>query len=92
MSEVILTDEVVVGKGYGSDALIDVLTATGAEAIIPPRSNRNTRRSLGWHSYKALNRVERFFNRLKQFCLIATQYDNLPIVSTPSGISHVFAG
>lgn len=52
-------------KNGGDQALIDTIEATGAEAIIPPRSNRNTRRKVDWHRYKARNLVERFFNRLK---------------------------
>lgn len=75
--EAIATDAVIADKGYDSDALVAVIEATGAEAIIPPRSNRNTQRHVDWHRYKARNLVERFFNRLKQFRRIATRYDKL---------------
>ncbi len=75
--EAIPTDAVIADKGYDSDALIDLIEAAGAEAIIPPRSNRNTQRTVDWHRYKARNLVERFFNRLKQFRRIATRYDKL---------------
>jgi IS5 family transposase len=30
-------------KGYDSDALVQAVEARGMEAVIPPRSNRNTR-------------------------------------------------
>ncbi len=68
---------VVADKGYDSDALIETIEATGAQAIIPPRSNRLTQRKVDWHRYKARNLVERFFNRLKQFRRLATRYDKL---------------
>ena len=55
----------------------EAIEAAGAEAIIPPRSNRNIQRKVDWHRYKARNLVERFFNRLKQFRRIATRYDKL---------------
>lgn len=75
--EAIPTGAVIADKGYDSDALVDIIEASGAEAIIPPRSNRNTQRKVDWHRYKARNLVERFFNRLKQFRRIATRYDKL---------------
>ncbi len=75
--EAIPTGAVIADKGYDSDALVNIIEANGAEAIIPPRSNRNTQRKVDWHRYKARNLVERFFNRLKQFRRIATRYDKL---------------
>ena len=75
--EAIPTEAIIADKGYDSDALVNIITATGAEVIIPPRSNRNTQRKVDWHRYKARNLVERFFNRLKQFRRIATRYDKL---------------
>ncbi len=75
--EAIPTSAVIADKGYDSDALVDIIEASGAEAIIPPRSNHNTQRKVDWHRYKARNLVERFFNRLKQFRRIATRYDKL---------------
>ncbi len=77
MVEGIPTGAVIADKGYDSDALVDIIEASGAAAIIPPRSNRNTQRKVDWHRYKARNLVERFFNRLKQFRRIATRYDKL---------------
>ncbi len=75
--EAIPTRAVIADKGYDSDALIETIEASGAQAIIPPRSNRTTQRNTDWHRYKARNLVERFFNRLKQFRRLATRYDKL---------------
>ena len=66
MVEAIPTSAVIADKGYDSDALVDIIEASGAEAIIPPRNNRNTQRKVDWHRYKARNLVERFFNRLSR--------------------------
>lgn len=64
-------------RTYDSDALVATIESTGDEATIPPRSNRNTQRSIDWHRYEARNLVARFFNRLKQFRRLATRYDKL---------------
>lgn len=79
MVEAIPTGAVIADKGYDSDTLVGIIETSGAEAIIPPRSNRNTQRKVDWHRYKARNLVERFFNRLKQFRRIATRYDKTAI-------------
>lgn len=68
---------VTADKGYDSDALVEVIEKQGARANIPPRSNRNHKREVDWHGYKARHLVECFFNRLKQFRRIATRYDKL---------------
>jgi len=75
--EAIPTGAVIADKGYDCDALVDIIEASSAEAIIPPPSNRNTKRKVDWHRYRARNLVERFFNCLKQFRRITTQYDRL---------------
>ncbi len=73
----IVTDAVVADKGYDSNAFVDIITHMGAQAVIPPRSNRLTPREFDRERYKARNLVERFFNRLKQFRRLATRYDKL---------------
>ena len=68
---------VVADKAYDAASLIDVITQTGASAVIPPRLNRQAPRAFDTHQYKHRNLVERFFCRLKQFRRIATRYDKL---------------
>lgn len=68
---------VVADKGYDADHFVARIEATGAQAVIPPRSNRLTPREFDRHLYRARNLVERFFARLKQFRRIATRYDKL---------------
>jgi transposase len=68
---------VVADKGYDADAFVRQIEAQGAQAVIPPRSNRIEQRDYDRHIYKDRNLVERFFNRLKQFRRIATRYEKL---------------
>lgn len=46
-------------------------------ANIPPKSNRRDPICLSPYLYRARNRVERFFNRIKQCRRVATRYDKL---------------
>lgn len=64
-------------KGYDADHLCDCAAQAGAEVIIPPKRNRKVQRSYDIDLYKERNRIERFFNKLKQFRRVATRYDKL---------------
>jgi transposase len=50
------------------------MNGAGAEAVIPPRSNRKVARSYDEVLYRERNAIERFFNKLKQFQCVATRY------------------
>jgi transposase len=56
----------------GSDAL-----CRSAAASIPPKRTRKEPICFSPYLYRARNRVERFFNKLKHFRRIATRYDKL---------------
>jgi len=62
-------------EAYDADAFFDPIEAQGAQAGIPPRSNRLTQRAYDRPSIKDRNLVERFFCRLKQFRRISTRYE-----------------
>lgn len=49
----------------------------GAWANIPPKRNRKAPVCFSRYLYRARNLVERFFNKIKQYRRIATQYDKL---------------
>jgi len=57
-------------KGYDSD---DV------RASLPPKANRKEAIACDYRAYKDRNRVERMFNKLKQFRRIATRYDKTAV-------------
>lgn len=70
-------DALIADKGYDANALIAFVKRAGAEAVIPPRTNRTDPRSYDETAYRERNLVERFFGRIKQFRRIATRYDKL---------------
>lgn len=70
-------DVMIADKGYDADHLIERVTQTGADAVIPPKRNRKLQRSYDIDLYKERNIIERFFNKLKQFRRVATRYDKL---------------
>jgi putative transposase len=70
-------DAAVMDKGYDSDAIRQVLADQGVEAVIPGKTNRTQEIVYDKEQYKLRQKVERFFNKLKQFRRIATRYDKL---------------
>jgi len=68
---------VIADKGYDADRVRSCIRDQGAIPNIPNRSNR--KKKFRWKKaiYRERNRVERFFNKLKQFRRIATRYDKL---------------
>ncbi|MBY2945262.1 IS5 family transposase [Rhizobium leguminosarum] len=67
----------IADKGYDADHLCDKITETGADVVIPPKRNRKLQRHYDADLYNERNRIERFFNKLKQFRRVATRYDKL---------------
>lgn len=62
-------------KGYDSDAIREELLIHGILPVVPPKANRKDPPSCDFKAYKDRNRIERMFNRLKQFRRIATRFD-----------------
>jgi putative transposase len=70
-------DAVLADKAYDADGLCTKIAETGAEIVIPPKRNRKVKRHYDAELYKERNKIERFFNKLKQFRRVATRYDKL---------------
>ncbi|AQS84673.1 transposase [Acetobacter aceti] len=70
-------DAFLADRAYDADRLIDRLTEPGITPVIPSRRNRTTQRNTDFALYRERNLIERFFNKFKQFCAIATRYDTL---------------
>ncbi|MBS0961353.1 transposase [Acetobacter thailandicus] len=64
-------------RAYDADWLIDRLIQRGVTPVIPPKRNRTMQRQTDFFLYRERNRIEPFFNKLKQFRAIATHYDKL---------------
>jgi putative transposase len=64
-------------KGYDSNAIRAKLKEQHITPVIPSKKNRKEPIEYDKALYKLREKVERFFNRLKQFRRIATRYDKL---------------
>jgi len=64
-------------RGYDADWIRELAMKKGAWANIPPKSNRSHPICFNPYLYRARNRVERFFNQIKQCRRVATRYDKL---------------
>jgi transposase len=62
-------------KGYDGDDVRSNLLMKGILPIIPPKANRRHPIECDFQSYRDRNRIERMFNKIKQFRRIATRYD-----------------
>ncbi|HVI64673.1 MAG TPA: IS5 family transposase [Bradyrhizobium sp.] len=78
MQEVDCDPEQLLGdKGYDSDAVRQEIADHGGEALIPTKANRKIQYTVDKAIYGLRNRIERFFNRLKNSRRVATRYDKL---------------
>ena len=73
--EGIETGAVIADKGYESNGILDFIHKQGAEAVIPPKSNRKDPWEYDRELYRERNLIERAFNKLKHWRRIATRYD-----------------
>jgi transposase len=64
-------------KAYDSNALRAKLDAKGVTPVISPKSNHLDIIVYDKESYQQRNKVERLFNKIKQFRRVATRYEKL---------------
>jgi transposase len=67
----------IMDKGYDSNAIREQLLKQDIVPVIPPKTNRTGSLCYNEDVYKLREKVERFFNHLKQFRRIATRYEKL---------------
>ena len=67
----------IMDKGYDSDHIREQLLAHDIVPVIPSKSNRTAAIDYDHDLYMLREKVERFFNKLKQFRRIATRYEKL---------------
>jgi len=71
-------DSLVLGdKAYDAEWIRSMIESQDAVANIPNRSNARTVHAFSRVLYRQRNRIERSFNKLKQFRRIATRYEKL---------------
>ena len=64
-------------KRYDANTLRDAVRARCAWPNIPPTSNRRGSVCFSKHLFRARNLVEKVFNKIKNYRLIAIRYDKL---------------
>src|SRR5262249_14896049 len=67
----------IMDKGYDSTGIREQLLAQDIVPVIPSKSNRTAAIDYDHDLYTLREKVERFFNKLKQFRRIATRYEKL---------------
>ena len=67
----------VADKAYDAEWIRDLIEQRDAVPIIPDRKGAKTRHAFSKPLYRLRNRIERAFNKLKQFRRIATRYEKL---------------
>lgn len=67
-------EHLMADRAYDTNALIEYLYQQGAQAVIPPKRNRTTKREYDTALYEYRHLVENTFLKLKQFRGIATRY------------------
>jgi transposase len=70
-----LPARIAADRGYSSKKVRSYLSRRGIGITIPRKSNEKHKGKFNRELYKQRNRVERLFNRLKQFRRIATRYE-----------------
>ncbi len=62
-------------KGYDGNNVRNALLCSGRKPVIPPEANRKNPPGCELQASMDRKRIERMFNRLKQFRRIVTRYD-----------------
>lgn len=70
-----LPARIAADKAYSNKRIRGYLARRGIGITIPRKSNEKHKGKFDKEAYKQRNRVERLFNRLKQFRRIATRYE-----------------
>ncbi|MBS1029517.1 MULTISPECIES: transposase [Gluconobacter] len=68
-------DKLLADRGYDADQIRADISYTGARPVIPAKRGRRNPASHDRHAYKLRNRIERMFNKLKNWRRVATRYD-----------------
>jgi transposase len=79
LDRVDVVDELTGDKGFDGDAQRQACVDEDVFPNIPNRKNRTNLWPHDAEGYKERNRVERLFNKLKQFRRVATRYEKLKV-------------
>ena len=68
-------DFVLADKSYDADAFREIVLCSGAEPVIPPRSNRKHQHHYDQHLYKERHLVECFINKIKHYRRVFSRFE-----------------
>ncbi len=71
------SENVIADKAYDSDQFLQIITESGAVAVIPPSSRRIDQRNYDKHLYRERHLVECFIGKIKQYRRIFSRFDKL---------------
>ena len=71
-------NRLVADRGYDANWVREALESMGIEACIPGKKNRVVAIKYDAEFYKERNKIERAFNRIKDWRRVATRYDRCP--------------
>ncbi len=71
------TEFVLADKAYEAASILATITVMGAEAVIPPRKNRNEPREYDREHYQERHLVECLIGKLKQYRHVFSRFDKL---------------
>ena len=66
---------VLADRAYDAQSLREIITASGAEPVIPSIKTRKNPATYDRQKYRQRNQIERLVGRLKRYRRIATRYD-----------------
>lgn len=70
-------ERVIADRGYAGQAFIDLVDASGAEAVIPPHPRAKEQREYDRDWYRERHLVECFINKLKHYRRVFSRFDKL---------------
>ena len=70
-------DFVLADRSYGSQDFLDEITASGADAVIPPKKNAKALREYDEWRYRERHLIECFIGKIKHFRRIFSRFDKL---------------
>jgi transposase len=70
-------DHVIADRGYTAQDFIDLVVASGAEPVIPPKRNAKQPREYDHWLYRERHLVECFINKIKHFRRVFSRFDKL---------------
>ena len=70
-------DYVIADRGYGAQAFLDEIIASGAEPVIPPKKNAKAPHEYDAWRYRERHLVECFIGKIKHFRRVFSRFDKL---------------